>query len=273
MTLEAYGISVSTHELRLVVNMLQGSSGYDDGTGWQALEAIALDYGLAPLDLQNQGIYGNWTAERVREHLREGHPVMILAKYRYLPGNGNAAYGDDHYIMITGLYGDGFIYNDSAYWGDDGYGLIMDEDVMVRAWGNSLLPMTAMAIAPGPDRPPLPRLLDRVLRSGRGSGEVDSDPVSHVAAAILETAHEEHLPEENVVAKSFGVPFDTTPELDDEAILGGLPFQEALNVDQEDDILGQSEDMSDEEELRVPVVLGLLILLSQIAPKRVSRYL
>jgi hypothetical protein len=33
-------------------------------------------------------------------------------RYRALPGRGAAYYFGDHYIVVTGIVGDGFLYND-----------------------------------------------------------------------------------------------------------------------------------------------------------------
>ena len=36
----------------------------------------------------------------------------MQVRYRSLPGRGGAYYFGDHYILVTGVVGDGFLYND-----------------------------------------------------------------------------------------------------------------------------------------------------------------
>jgi hypothetical protein len=38
--------------------------------------------------------------------------VIVQVRYRSLPGRGGVYYFGDHYILVTGVVGDGFLYND-----------------------------------------------------------------------------------------------------------------------------------------------------------------
>jgi hypothetical protein len=38
--------------------------------------------------------------------------VVVQVRYRSLPGRGGAYYYGDHYLLVTGVVADGFLYND-----------------------------------------------------------------------------------------------------------------------------------------------------------------
>jgi hypothetical protein len=38
--------------------------------------------------------------------------VVVQVRYRSLPGRGGVYYFGDHYILVTGVVADGFLYND-----------------------------------------------------------------------------------------------------------------------------------------------------------------
>ncbi len=275
MVLEAYGINVATHDLRLIVNMLQGSYNFDDGTGWEALEAIADDYGLTPLDLRGNTYYRKWTVEDVRRHLLAGHPVMILTNYRLLPGNGGSTFAGDHYIVITGMDGDRFIYNDSAYWGDNGYALVMDPQVLVQAWANSVLSMTAMAIGPGPDRPVLPRLLSKAFQSGRGPGGAPLNALMPTQAIATGPPLEADTPAD--APKGMGSPPGDKPgNAEDDAVMSEVYFQDddgdKASVVQ-DSPPAMPADGGTPVQKELIIVIGLLLLGAQALPNRFGRYL
>jgi LysM repeat protein len=54
-----------------------------------------------------------WGPERIRLHLSQGHPVIVLTRLGYLPGYSPTAQVD-HYIVLTGANGSGYVYNDPA---------------------------------------------------------------------------------------------------------------------------------------------------------------
>ena len=80
------------------------------------LSRIAREAGLTPMDLySDRGGYRNWSTDAVRWHVQQGHPVITLVKYRNLPGHTSSLSDFDHYIVISGLTPNGFIYNDGAF--------------------------------------------------------------------------------------------------------------------------------------------------------------
>src|SRR5205823_11133158 len=109
-----------------------------------------------------------------------GHPVVTLVKYRGLPAHAGSMSDFDHYIVIAGLSGNDFIYNDAAYLGDRGYGMLISPSDLERAWDYSSVPRHGMAIS---------------FKGGRGTRPDDgagSDPAADDAL----------LPDEELLARS-----------------------------------------------------------------------
>jgi LysM repeat protein len=52
-----------------------------------------------------------WGPERIRKHLEQGHPVIVLTRLAHLPGYSSASQVD-HYILVIGATATGFVYND-----------------------------------------------------------------------------------------------------------------------------------------------------------------
>jgi hypothetical protein len=110
----------------------------------------------------DHGGYRNWSTDAVRWHIQQGHPVITLVKYRNLPGHTSSLSQFDHYIVITGLTPNGFIYNDGAFATTLGYGLEISDVELEYAWDNSSIPHHAVALGLAPDKkaltfPELPR--------------------------------------------------------------------------------------------------------------------
>jgi len=110
----------------------------------------------------DQGGYRNWSTDAVRWHVQQAHPVITLVKYRNLPGHTSSLSQFDHYIVISGLTPNGFIYNDGAFGSTLGYGLEISDIELEYAWENSSIPHHALALGLAPDAkaltfPELPR--------------------------------------------------------------------------------------------------------------------
>ncbi|MFN0073790.1 MAG: LysM peptidoglycan-binding domain-containing protein [Chloroflexota bacterium] len=112
MILETFGISLSPAEVRPKVLAAQGIYGHYTGTLLTALAKVAESHGLKALDLYDGNNINRWSNDEIREHLRQGHPIVAQVYYRRLPGNEGVAYYADHYVVITGTLDDGFLYND-----------------------------------------------------------------------------------------------------------------------------------------------------------------
>ncbi len=115
MALEAFGLNITPTDLRSEVLASEDFPTDDDDAGsfiW-ALERVAQSRGLRTFGLyETDGDYHRWSIEDVRANVRAGHPVIAQVVYRGLPGREDSGYDGDHYVVITGLMGDDFIYND-----------------------------------------------------------------------------------------------------------------------------------------------------------------
>jgi LysM repeat protein len=113
MALEAFGVSVPLRQLRAAVLDAQHMHGNGVGTLITALAQIVQQNGLSATDLRDEaGALRHWGLDDIRAHIHQGHPVIVQVRYRSLPGRGGAYYFGDHYILVTGAVGDGFLYND-----------------------------------------------------------------------------------------------------------------------------------------------------------------
>jgi LysM repeat protein len=112
MGLESLGIKVSSTELRRQVLGAQGMWGNNVGTLMDALAKVATNHGARPIGLFDGNGIAKWSLKDVREQLSAGRPVVVQVRFRALPGRAGVAYYNDHYIILTGLSGDNFLYND-----------------------------------------------------------------------------------------------------------------------------------------------------------------
>jgi len=198
MILEAYGLKgYMTDALRHEANRLQGASDPGEGTALPTLAAVGQSAGLFPLGLFSRpGAYARWTVDDVRAHVTAGRPVIVLTRYADLPGNGDNE-GDDnlnHYIVVSGLAGDQFIYNDSAYPSGRGAGLLISPDTLRRAWERSVIPGHAVAFA----------------RNSEGAGLFDALAEPAVEVEPIEVDAElEGSPMARVLAERVGLALET----------------------------------------------------------------
>jgi LysM repeat protein len=113
MALEAFGVSVPARQLRAAALDAQHMYGNGVGTLITALAQVVQQNGLSAMDLRDEaGAMRRWTLDDIRAHIQQGHPVIVQVRYRSLPGRGGVYYFGDHYILVTGVVGDGFLYND-----------------------------------------------------------------------------------------------------------------------------------------------------------------
>jgi hypothetical protein len=146
MILEAHGIRAHSTEVRRHVMALQGTQNCSDcGSFIESLAGATEVYGLRAFDLTGaDGKLKRWTIEEIRAALQSGRPVIPQVMYRQLPGREDAPYWGDHYVVLTGMVGDFFLYNDPI---DDGpgYGRLIHADRLQRAMAASDFPMAAFA--------------------------------------------------------------------------------------------------------------------------------
>jgi LysM repeat protein len=113
MALDAFGVSIAPRQLRAEALDAQHMYGNGVGTLVTALAKVAEEHGLSAEDLrEDDGSIHRWSLDDIRTHIRQGQPVIVQVRYRSLPGRGGTYYFGDHYILVTGVVGDGFLYND-----------------------------------------------------------------------------------------------------------------------------------------------------------------
>ena len=197
MVLAGFGLEVGPSQVRDYLNNLIDNFDTDLGTSLDVLSRIGTEAGLTPMDLySDRGGYRNWSTEAVRWHVQQGHPVLTLVKYRNLPGHTSSVSEFDHYIVITGLTPNGFIYNDGAFATTLGYGLEISDVELEYAWENSSIPHQALALGLAPDKksltfPELPRKPRKVVadavapaRSARRLAEADTEALERPMLAL-----------------------------------------------------------------------------------------
>lgn len=116
MALEAFGLNEPAPDLRYEVLRSETFDEDDDEAGsyiW-ALARVAESKGLVARGLyedDGQTLH-RWSADEVRAAVRSGRPVILQVVYRGLPERQDSGYYGDHYVVVTGLLGDDFLYND-----------------------------------------------------------------------------------------------------------------------------------------------------------------
>lgn len=145
MVLEGFGVAVPISQTRALATRFMGIFSPWTGTTLESLRHVAETYGLVGLDLHEGGRYKRWTLDDVRRHLRAGHPVIPQLKYRLMPGREWSWAAFDHYVVLTGMDGDDFVFNDPA--GNAGSKISAQQ--LLRAWTASDAPGAALAIARG----------------------------------------------------------------------------------------------------------------------------
>ena len=115
MALEAFGMNLAPPDLRHQVLDAENfdPSDVDAGSFIWALAKVAQGHGVETRGLYDgDGGLHHWTLDEIRASVRQGQPVIVQVVYRGLPGREESAYYGDHYIVVTGLLGDNFLYND-----------------------------------------------------------------------------------------------------------------------------------------------------------------
>ncbi|GEM_PF-6154192 len=113
MALAAFGLSLPPGQLRLEVQNTQHIWGNNVGSLITALARVVRDHGLQTPGLyDDDGSLHRWTLDELRAHLAQKQPIVVQVRYRALPGRERVPYYGDHYILLTGLVDDAFLYND-----------------------------------------------------------------------------------------------------------------------------------------------------------------
>ncbi len=109
----ATGEHLKPLEVRQAIAKLPGG-GYaanpSSGTAIGDLARIARAHGVEVFSGDGAGSVG-WGPERIRKHLNDGHPVIVLVRLAYLPGYSPTSQLD-HYVVLIGANATGYVYND-----------------------------------------------------------------------------------------------------------------------------------------------------------------
>ena len=149
MVLEAYGDDVSTKTLRDRANQLLGIANPDTGTRIQDLARVVAERGLSTFGPYDGRSFRRWSLDDVRREVRAGRPVIPEVYYPLLPNHRQNPVDTDHYVVVVGLSGDDFIFNDPADRYEPGYHVRMTAEDFARAWGASRFPFAAFSVGPG----------------------------------------------------------------------------------------------------------------------------
>lgn len=133
MVLEGFGISVPPGQLRAEVLDTQRIWGNNVGTLITALASVVERHGLQTHGLYDGDSVRRWTLDDVRAELRLLRPVVVQTRYRALPGREGAAYYGDHYIVVTGILDDGFLYNDPIDFDGTGWDRVISGERLAKA--------------------------------------------------------------------------------------------------------------------------------------------
>lgn len=125
MALASQGKLVSSTELRRQVLDAQQIWSDDVGSFMEALVQVAGANGVQVVGFMEAGKLKRWSVDDVRAQVQAGRPVIAQVAFQALPGRSKAAYDGDHFVVITGVAGDRFIYNDSIDSDGLGYDRVM----------------------------------------------------------------------------------------------------------------------------------------------------
>jgi LysM repeat protein len=137
MALEAFGVSMSGGRLRQQALDAQHIYGNHVGTLLTALAQVVQQQGLSVLGLYDGGGLHRWSLDDIRAQIGRGHPVVVQVRYRSLPGRANVFYFGDHYILVTGVVSQGFLYNDPMNVDGIGWDRVMSADRLRAAMNAS----------------------------------------------------------------------------------------------------------------------------------------
>jgi hypothetical protein len=151
MALEAIGKRDTLESLRTSALQLQDTNGCDDcGTFIQHLASVAEMRGAKTFGLRDEPeSFHRWSLDEIRQQLRQERVVIPQVKFRLLPGRSKSQYWGDHYIVIVGLAGNNFIYNDPVDSDGRGYGRLISAEALEQAMAGATGQFARAAFAVG----------------------------------------------------------------------------------------------------------------------------
>jgi hypothetical protein len=151
MALSAVGRTESLESLRTAVLQLQDMNRCDDcGTFIQHLAKVAEMRGATTYGLRDDPeTFHRWSLDEIRQQLRQERVVIPQVKFHFLPGRTKSPYGGDHYIVLVGLSGNDFIYDDPIDSDGRGYGRLITAEQLQQAMTNATGDFAGAAFAVG----------------------------------------------------------------------------------------------------------------------------
>jgi hypothetical protein len=151
MALDAIGKRDTLESLRTSALQFQDMNACDDcGTYIQHLAGVAEARGATTFGLRDTPeSFHRWTLDEIRQQLRQDRVVIPQVKFRLLPGRTKSQYGGDHYIVIVGVSGNNFVYNDPVDSDGRGYGRLISADVLTAAMDGATGEFARSAFAVG----------------------------------------------------------------------------------------------------------------------------
>ena len=158
MVLQYYGIRASTWDLRVSAMKAQGSWVTDEG-GYSHDYGVFIHHLATVVEregLRTRGLWrregfridrlNQWTPADLRHAIRDGQPVIVQVRYRSLPGRAGSPFSGDHYMVVHGVSGDGFVYSDPIDRDGGGSARLISADDLDNAMARSSTPRAAFAV-------------------------------------------------------------------------------------------------------------------------------
>lgn len=148
MVLESFGFNVPQPVLRREVLSLQPAENCDDcGVYIQNLAEVIGWRGLKVAGLRDEhpDRFHAWTQDEIRAELRAGRPVIAQVFFRRLPGRATSPYWGDHFVVLTGLLDDRFVFNDPVDVEGPGYARLISAESLSLAMAESDYPFAAFS--------------------------------------------------------------------------------------------------------------------------------
>ncbi|HLH72073.1 MAG TPA: C39 family peptidase, partial [Chloroflexota bacterium] len=122
----------------------------NDGTTWESLAYAANAMGVKTAAYKRGKQYLVWSFDDLARQFNAGHPVLLLVRYRTLPGHEQSDYWGDHYIVGLGFDTDGnLIYHDPATRDGSGAYRTISRARLLSAWTNTAIGYVRTAMALG----------------------------------------------------------------------------------------------------------------------------
>jgi len=146
MVLAAWDIDQTNDMLRYYSHTYQGTWGRRGGTALEHLAHVAEDFNIRTTGLYDGDEFHRWSVGELRDQVAQGHPVIVLAKYRLLPGHEASPVRYDHYVVLWDVTPNGFVYNDPIYPdADEGFARFLTDAQLTAAMASTMEPRQAVA--------------------------------------------------------------------------------------------------------------------------------